>query len=198
MKRTELIATVLQELRYLNVSPYSDQWEQVSNQIDIVVRELLMTGDFNNLTVKLIHPEQETDPVVLANFVKYDFVYRLPADFGSLETRRDEFFVGCYNSAYYLCVNHHPVFCLEYQMKPDFEDFAWCDPLMLNIIVKETATRMEAILNGSYANYMMQKNNELIQKARRIKTNRINFRVGRNYPHYNNRFNRYQNGSWIW
>lgn len=179
MRRVELISHILQELRYLNVSPYSDQWEQVSNQIDIVVRELMMTGEFNNLIIRITNPERETNQGVLENFIKYKYVYRMPANFGSLETRVDDWFLGYYKNSYYLCANDCSVHSFEYQMKPDFEDFSWCDVLMLNIIIKEVASRMEAMFSGSYAQYAMKKNNELIQKAKRVKTNRINVKIGK-------------------
>ena len=142
--------------------------------LETVLENFRNAGYFRNLhryDVKLV---RVIDDAILSYFPLYNNVYYLPADFGSLETISDNFVVEFYNNFYWLCVRNNCCFngFIDYSVKPDYNEFSWCDPSILHSIVTATATKIKAFDTGKDFEYMSQESARNLGYARKIRTKR--------------------------
>ena len=174
MRREVVISEVLENLDYQNVSPTSQLWQRASRNLDIVLRGFTESGSFRNLQRRRVKLNLVNDEEVLNFFARYSRVYKIPSDFGSMDTIEEGLYTGFFENGLYLCIEKSCRFdgTLDYTIKPDYEDFTWCDADILKIIVLETAIRMKALDEGKGLDYSMSKAVKALSNAKKFNTKR--------------------------
>lgn len=169
-----MISEVLENLDYQNVSPTSQLWQRASRSLDIVLRGFTESGSFRNLQRRKVKLNLVHDTRVLSFFVRCNRVYQIPSDFGSMGTIEEGLYTGFFENGQYLCVEKSCKFdgTLDYSIKPDYDDFAWCDADILKIVVLETAVRMKAIDEGKGLDYRMNQAVKALASAKKFNTKR--------------------------
>lgn len=176
MQRSIVISSILRDLEYRSVEENSETWKRVEQILDSVLDMYRNAGYFRNLQRRNVTLEQITDLVQLAPFAPFKTVFKLPSDFGSLDTHFDGLIIQKEGNGFYLmkddlvCSNFYGK--IDYSIKPDHSDFSWCEPVMLNAIISECVFKIKAIDSGQGLNYFSQASAKNLAYARKIRTKR--------------------------
>ena len=176
MQRSIVISSILRDLEYRSVEENSETWKRVEQILDSVLDMYRNAGYFRNLQRKNVVLEQITDTIQLAPFAPFKIVFKLPSDFGSLDTKIDGLIIEKVGNGYFLMVDQN--ICMnffgkiDYSIKPDHSDFAWCEPVMLNAIISECVFKIKAIDTGQGLNYFSQASAKNLAYARKVRTKR--------------------------
>ena len=178
--RSFLIADILRLCGYYGAKYGDDSWNMISYKLDSVLQKMASLGSFKNLYRHNVKVYELTDDVALSEFHYFDKVFVLPADFYRLESLNPNLKIlkSEINNIYYLCYifedKWHPFDeTISYSIKPDFEDFSWCDDVKLEEIKVEVAQFVLASREGQEFAYHINSRQE-IRANRQISVKRSN------------------------
>lgn len=174
MRAELVISSIIRNLDYRSVEEGSEVWKRVEQNLDAVLEQFRNAGYFRNLQRKSVALEKVLDSPLLDSFAPHTEVYRLPVNFGSLDSKLDGLYVKHVGNWYYLINDGACGFSgyIDYTIHINHDDFSWCDPTILNSIIAEVVFRIKAIDSGQGLGYFSQVAAKNLAYARQVKTKR--------------------------
>lgn len=174
MRAELVISSIIRNLDYRSVEEGSEVWKRVEQNLDAVLEQFRNAGYFRNLQRKSVVLEKVLDIPLLDSFAPHKEVYRLPSNFGSLDSKLDGLYVKHVGNWYYLINDCACGFYgyVDYTIHINHDDFSWCDPTILNSIIAEVVFRIKAIDSGQGLGYFSQVAAKNLSYARQVKTKR--------------------------